>query len=109
MSTHMATLEEPAAVWDGQPCANCTAPGAFELCYGCGATYYCDKACQKQHWKEGGHRLACADLEAVLLLLQRAHPHHPPRLWLQVEQRIKIQSTTVQSAWRTMTISGWRG
>jgi hypothetical protein len=61
----MASLEEPAAVRDGQPCTNCSAPGAFELCYGCGETYYCDKACQKQHWKEGGHQLECAELEAV--------------------------------------------
>ena len=61
----MATLDEPAAVRDGQPCTNCSAPGAFELCCGCGETYYCDKACQKQHWKEGGHQLECAELEAV--------------------------------------------
>ena len=62
---HHLHPDEPAAVRDGKPCANCTAPGAFELCCGCGETYYCDKACQKQHWKEGGHRLECAELEAV--------------------------------------------
>ena len=47
--------------------------------------------------------------EAVLLLLQRARRHHPPRLWLKVEQRRKTQSTIVQSAWRTQTTSTWRG
>ena len=61
----MATLNEAAAVRDGQLCASCTAPWAFELCCGCGETCYCDTVCQKRHWQEGEHQLEYAELEAA--------------------------------------------
>ena len=28
-------------------------------CGDCGEFFYCSKACQKTHWKEGGHRKTC--------------------------------------------------
>jgi len=39
-------------------CANCGTPGAKLTCAKCKATYYCSKACQRQHWING-HKAAC--------------------------------------------------
>ena len=30
-------------------------------CGGCKRAFYCARACQKKHWKEGGHRRACQE------------------------------------------------
>lgn len=44
-------------------CSNCSLPeplgAAFPSCGRCEVVRYCDKECQKQHWKKGGHRDAC--------------------------------------------------
>jgi hypothetical protein len=45
-------------------CANCgvaEGPGGGTLkpCSRCKAAVYCGKACQAQHWKEGGHKATC--------------------------------------------------
>ena len=42
------------------PCDACAKPGAQLRCAGCLVFRYCDQACQKQHWKQGGHKKACA-------------------------------------------------
>jgi hypothetical protein len=41
-------------------CANseCTKPGVH-LCGGCTGVRYCSAACQKVHWKQGGHKQEC--------------------------------------------------
>ena len=45
-------------------CASCGMPsadmaGAPLKCARCKAAAYCSAACQKQHWKRGGHKVAC--------------------------------------------------
>lgn len=42
-------------------CAACGAPEAPSLCTGCRALRYCNKTCQKRHWR-GGHKEKCAAL-----------------------------------------------
>ena len=41
-------------------CGNCGAEGAPHACKQCGAMAYCGESCQREHWKYGGHRSACA-------------------------------------------------
>jgi hypothetical protein len=45
---------------DGSKCANggCTKPG-LHLCARCRDMKYCSAACQKVHWKQGGHKQEC--------------------------------------------------
>ncbi|PNH07420.1 hypothetical protein TSOC_006126 [Tetrabaena socialis] len=54
----------------GNPaCRNFAGPAEADLplrkCSGCKAVRYCGVGCQGQHWREGGHREACARLRAV--------------------------------------------
>ena len=44
-------------------CAACGAPQAAQTCTGCRAVRYCDRACQKRHWKSG-HKGKCEKLRA---------------------------------------------
>ena len=46
-------------------CAACniTDSGASKKCSGCNMRYYCSTACQKEHWKTGGHKHECAELK----------------------------------------------
>ena len=44
-----------------QPCDNCGTAGASCVCSGCHAAWYCNKACQKEHWKFKGHKGVCKD------------------------------------------------
>ncbi len=51
-------------------CANCgagenTIPGItmHKPCKRCMITYYCSVGCQKQHWKEGGHKQNCVPMK----------------------------------------------
>lgn len=45
-------------------CANCTTPESkihpLSSCKRCRLVKYCSRACQVQHWKQGGHRRFCA-------------------------------------------------
>ena len=49
-------------------CGHCFDPlsaGQMKLCGGCWAVAYCSPACQKEHWKYGGHKNACQDSRKV--------------------------------------------
>ena len=39
----------------------CGKPCGFKACSLCGEVFYCDKACQRKHWKAGvtGHKATC--------------------------------------------------
>ena len=47
--------------------------GKLKRCAGCEwpGVRYCSAACQKQHWKAGGHKQACAGLLAARQQLQQ--------------------------------------
>ncbi|PNH08336.1 hypothetical protein TSOC_005078 [Tetrabaena socialis] len=54
----------------GNPgCRNFAGPAEADLplrkCSGCKAVRYCGASCQQQHWREGGHKEACAQLKAA--------------------------------------------
>ena len=38
-------------------CAACAAPAPTQVCIGCGAGFYCNVGCQRQHWPE--HKNSC--------------------------------------------------
>jgi hypothetical protein len=38
-------------------CAACAAPAPTQVCIGCGAGFYCNVGCQRQHWPE--HKSSC--------------------------------------------------
>jgi hypothetical protein len=40
-------------------CGGCGKDGARLQCSRCKVVRYCDPACQKTHWKAGGHKAAC--------------------------------------------------
>jgi len=45
-----------------EECANCAASGnsvTLKSCAKCMLVKYCGRACQLQHWKNGGHKLFC--------------------------------------------------
>jgi len=44
-------------------CGNCTGSVAGLMCGRCAHTFYCSKACQKEHWK-AGHNKSCVPLES---------------------------------------------
>ena len=49
-------------------CANCLTrelPNPL-VCKQCRAAAYCSKACQKMHWKKGGHKKACKERNKYL-------------------------------------------
>jgi hypothetical protein len=50
----------PTGASGGPECANddCNKPG-MHLCARCRCVRYCSAACQKVHWKQGGHKQAC--------------------------------------------------
>ncbi|PNH10485.1 hypothetical protein TSOC_002811 [Tetrabaena socialis] len=55
----------------GNPgCTNFSGPAEADLplrkCSGCKAVRYCGASCQQQHWREGGHKEACAQLKAAM-------------------------------------------
>lgn len=39
--------------------------GKLQRCSGCTSVRYCSPVCQMQHWKEGGHRKVCKQLQAA--------------------------------------------
>ena len=52
-------------------CASCGKPRAAmaedpKRCNRCFAAAYCSAACQKQHWKRGGHKVACNERRKYL-------------------------------------------
>ena len=40
-------------------CGNCGLPNPKSRCKQCGTEVYCDRKCQLEHWKYGGHKKAC--------------------------------------------------
>ena len=42
----------------GELCAWCSAPAANNRCANCKVAYYCNKTCQRRHWRNG-HKITC--------------------------------------------------
>ena len=48
---------------------------ALKKCGRCLAVHYCDGACQRSHWKRGGHKQACKEQLACIICLDNdGHP-----------------------------------
>ena len=48
---------------------------ALKKCARCLAVHYCDGACQRKHWKRGGHKQACKEQFACIICLDNdGHP-----------------------------------
>ena len=47
----------------GVACAACGQPGARQACAGCKLVKYCDRGCQRRHWKQR-HRPECGHISA---------------------------------------------
>jgi hypothetical protein len=45
-----------------KPCGSCKLVGGTLKCSRCKSTYYCNRDCQKAHWKHGGHKHECQPL-----------------------------------------------
>ncbi|KAJ7050641.1 hypothetical protein C8F01DRAFT_1177703 [Mycena amicta] len=46
-------------------CGKIAPEAGFQRCSGCHSVYYCSAACQKVHWRKGGHKQQCKE-RAVL-------------------------------------------
>lgn len=46
-------------------CATCEAIGATKICAGCKASRYCSGECQSRHWKTGGHKKECKEIQRL--------------------------------------------
>ena len=59
-------------------CGHCGAEkclDALKKCGRCLAVHYCDGACQRAHWKRGGHKQACKEpLACIICLDNDGHP-----------------------------------
>ena len=59
-------------------CGHCGAEkrlDALKKCGRCLAVHYCDGACQREHWKRGGHKQACKErLACIICLDNEEHP-----------------------------------
>ena len=59
-------------------CGHCGAEkrlDALKKCARCLAVHYCDGACQREHWKRGGHKQACKEpLACIICLDNDGHP-----------------------------------
>ena len=59
-------------------CGHCGAEkrlDALRKCGRCLAVHYCDGACQRLHWKRGGHKQACKEsLACIICLDNEGHP-----------------------------------
>ena len=49
----------------------------WKMCGRCKQAFYCDKACQVEHWKRGGHKLACKAPMACCICLDNDGPPLP--------------------------------
>ena len=59
-------------------CGHCGAEkclAALKKCARCLAVVYCDDACQREHWKRGGHKQVCKEpLACIICLDNDGHP-----------------------------------
>eukprot|EP00040_Diaphanoeca_grandis_P014018 m.70926 g.70926 ORF g.70926 m.70926 type:complete len:312 (-) comp24287_c0_seq1:155-1090(-) len=73
-------------------CSNCgKRPMGLKVCGRCQQTRYCSVECQKIHWKKGGHKVACAQLQTVAIASRR-HKGNPPRSSHEEELIARISS-----------------
>ena len=52
-------------------------PEDWKMCGRCKQAFYCGKACQVEHWKRGGHKLACKAPMACCICLDNDGPPLP--------------------------------
>jgi hypothetical protein len=63
--TGKPTITTPGRAWEEavEQAQRCTQCGEIQphlrCCARCRKAWYCSKACQKKHWKEGGHKEQC--------------------------------------------------
>lgn len=49
-------------------CASCDVVCATKICAGCRVARYCSKECSRRHWKTGGHKKECKELQCAAAL-----------------------------------------
>ena len=65
LPSNMRTLTLNITALEMQGCAGCQHEGVqLRKCSACKAVAYCSRQCQVRHWKQGGHKQACAQLAA---------------------------------------------
>ena len=52
-------------------------PGQHKRCNRCRRAWYCDQACQKKHWREGGHRSVCQEPPCCTICLDGGEDPEP--------------------------------
>ena len=63
---------EPAKTCSWSACGRELSADAAQnkRCGRCKSEFYCGRACQKKHWKEGGHKLACEEPPCCTICLE---------------------------------------
>lgn len=79
LTAPLRAVAQPDAALGKFECAACEAVGATKVCTGCRVARYCSKECSKRHWKTGGHKIECKELQrhATLTPSSSAGPSQP--------------------------------
>ena len=74
-----ATADPPASSLKFCAWAGCgkPLPGKRKRCNRCRRAWYCDQACQKKHWQEGGHRKVCEEPPCCTICLDGGEDPEP--------------------------------
>ena len=65
--------------WAGCGAQLSTDPAQQLKCARCNWAFYCDRACQKKHWRRGGHKAACKEPPCCTICLQGGDEPLPMR------------------------------
>ena len=71
----MASKKKKGVAAGGKACAACGARGSvLSKCMGCSSVWYCNKDCQRTHWK-AGHKTRCKErADAIAVSTSGAAP-----------------------------------
>ncbi|KLO16531.1 hypothetical protein SCHPADRAFT_887741 [Schizopora paradoxa] len=61
--------------------------GKFKKCAGCQTQHYCSKECQVKHWKFGGHREVCKEMDDDM---RGGSGHHEGRMFLNFLTKLDV-------------------
>ena len=68
-------------------CGNCGKESPKHSCSRCRSVFYCDRECQKQHWKKG-HKNFCATVSSVLQEVDSVARH-----WRKINTSKRMKNT----------------
>lgn len=81
--TELLAITQPEVALVKYECMACDALGATKVCTGCRVARYCSKDCSRMHWKTGGHKEDCKEMQrhkAAIASLESPEASAPSQL-----------------------------